>query len=49
MSTEHTVMLIQFDAKDPHSRTYLDFDCVKDSMDALAQMYENHLRKERKE
>ena len=49
MSEEHTVLLIQFYAKDPNSRTYLDFDTVKDSMDALAQMYENHLKKERKE
>ena len=41
MSTEHTVLLIQFDLNDPHSRTYLDFDTVHDAMDTLAQMYEN--------
>ena len=36
MSSEHTVLLIQFDENDAHSRTYLDFDTVQDSMDALA-------------
>ena len=48
MSTEHTVLLIQFDGSDAHSRTYLDFDTLNDSMDAISQMYENKLRQEGK-
>ena len=44
MSTEHTVLLLQFDEYDAQSRTYLDFDTVQDSMDAIAQMYENKIR-----
>ena len=46
MSTQHTVMLLQFDAQDPHSRTYLDFDTVNDAMDGLAQIYENKMKAE---
>ena len=48
MSLEHTVLLLQFDANDAHSRTYLDFDTVQDAMDALVQMHENQLRKEKR-
>ena len=44
MSTEHTVLLLQFDEYDAQSRTYLDFDTVQDSMDAIAQIYENKIR-----
>ena len=44
MSTEHTVLLIQFDQNDAHSRTYLDFDTVADAMDSITQMYENKIR-----
>ena len=35
MSLEHTVLLIQFNEKDAHSRTYLDFDNTNDCMDAI--------------
>lgn len=44
MSTEHTVLLIQFDKVDAHTRTYLDFDTAYDAMDTLAQMYEKKLK-----
>ena len=46
MSTEHTVLLIQFDESDAQTRTYLDFDTVQDSVDAIAQIYENKIRME---
>ena len=48
MSAEHTLLLIQFDENEPHSRTYLDFDSVSDAMDAIAQIYENKLSDEKK-
>ena len=48
MSQEHTILLLQFNANDAHSRTYLDFDTVQDALDALVQMHENKLRQAKK-
>lgn len=43
MSSEHTILLIQFNQSDTCSRTYIDFDTVGGAMNGIAQIYEQRL------
>ena len=43
MSSQHTLLLIQFTENDHYTRTYLDFDTVLQAMEGLVQAYEQRL------
>lgn len=40
MASEHTVLLIQFKADQPMTRTYLDFDNISYALEGLMQIFE---------
>ena len=46
MSAQHTVILLQFRANEPMTRTYLDFDTISLAMEGLLQVYEQHVRRQ---
>lgn len=45
MSSQHTVLLLQFKKDEPMTRTYLDFNTIDDAMLGLLKIYEQHLRR----
>ena len=49
MSTEHTILLIQFNESDTCSRTYIDFDTLSGAMNGLCQIFEQRLNTHKKE
>lgn len=38
------MVLVQFDKDDTYSRTYIDFDTLKEALDGICQMYEQKLQ-----
>lgn len=45
MSTQHTLLLIQFTKDEPMTRTYLDFNTVLLACEGIVQVFEQHLRR----